>query len=564
MPRPLYRRMPLWELENVADSWDPSGRNSAGQWSATLSRATAAGSGRYPRSGVLAMLVLITAIFAEVAGSAASFQAQEAATALGTQLQQLIDQPKWESALWGVHIVSLKDGKVLFSSNARKRFLPASNMKLLIGAAALDAFGADFRFETPVYGEGIIDAQGRLLGNLVIAGRGDPNLEGRTYNPQHEELMQQDIPGFMAQIAGQLADRGVKSIVGDVVSDETLFLHEPHDPSWALENVLWSYSAPVNSLAAAENWFQLEVLPGETEGSAAFLRPVPVESGLVLVNQVKTTSQGREAWMGVDLSPEGSHVTLRGEIPLRHAGLKYNLAVRDAGVFAARLLKLALAQRGIAVTGEVKTRQLSPLEILEQGKPSLDAAKRLQSAHREEQKLANIRTQPLSESLKVMLKTSNNLYAEMMLRNLGAHATGLGSVDTGVAALEKFLEKTGNSKNSVSLNDGSGLSRKNLITPESVVRVLQYMDQHLHRDVFLDMLPVAGRDGTLRNRMKKGPAFEHVFAKTGSIDFVSTLSGFAIAKNGERLAFSIMVNNSNATSREVREAIDMICEWMTR
>jgi serine-type D-Ala-D-Ala carboxypeptidase/endopeptidase (penicillin-binding protein 4) len=556
--------MPLWELENVIASADGPGRESARRWSATLSGATAAGSNRRSRSGVLAMLVLITAIFVGLVGSATPFQAQDEGTTLGTQLQRLIDQPKWESALWGVHIVSLKDGKVLFSSNTRKRFLPASNMKLLIGAAALDAFGAGFRFETPVYGEGIIDAQGRLLGNLVIAGRGDPNLEGRTYDPQHEELMQQDIPGFMAQIAGQLADRGVKSIVGDVVSDETLFLHEPHDPSWALENVLWSYSAPVNSLAAAENWFQLEVLPGETEGSAAFLRPVPVESGLVLVNQVKTTSQGREAWMGVDLNPEGSHVTLRGEIPLRHAGLKYNLAVRDAGVSAGRLLKLALAQRGIAVTGEVKTRQLSPLEILEQGKPSLDAAKRLQSAHREEQKLANLRTQPLSESLKVMLKTSNNLYAEMMLRNLGAHATGLGSVDTGVAALEKFLEKTGNSKNSVSLNDGSGLSRKNLITPESIVRVLQYMDQHPHRDVFLDMLPVAGRDGTLRNRMKKGPAFEHVFAKTGSIDFVSTLSGFAIAKNGERLAFSIMVNNSNATPREVREAIDMICEWMTR
>jgi len=555
--------MPLWELENVADSWDHPGRDSARRWRATLSWATADDSNRHGRSGVLAMLVLITAIFVEVAGSTTSFQAQEAATTFGTQLQQLIDQPKWESALWGVHIVSLKDGKVLFSSNARKRFLPASNMKLLIGAAALDAFGAEFRFETPVYGEGTINAQGRLLGNLVIAGRGDPNLEGRIYDPQHEELMQQDIPVFMTQIAGQLADRGFKSIVGDVVSDETLFLHEPHDPSWALENVLWSYSAPVSSLAAAENWFQLEVLPGETEGSAAFLRPVPVDSGLVLVNQVKTTSHGREAWMGVDLNPEGSHVTLRGEIPLRHAGLKYNLAVRDAGVFAGRLLKLALAQGGIAVTGEVKTRQLSALEILEQGKSSLDVAKRLQSAYREEQKLASVRTQPLSESLKVMMKTSNNLYAEMMLRNLGAQTTGLGSVTTGVSALERFLEKTGNSKNSVSLNDGSGLSRKNLITPESVVRVLQYMDQHSHRDVFLDSLPVAGRDGTLKSRMKKGPAFEHIFAKTGSIDFVNTLSGFAMAKSGDRLAFSIMVNNSNATSREVREAIDTICEWMT-
>src|SRR4029453_5206424 len=234
--------------ENVTDSWDRSGRDSDRRWSATPCRAPAAGGNRHGRPGVLAMMLLIAAIFVEVAGLATPFQAQEAATTLGTQLQELIDQPKWEAALWGVHIVSLKEGKVLFSSNARKLFLPGSNMKLLIGAAALDAFGADFRFETPVYGEGTIDAHGRLLGNLVLAGRGDPNLEGRIHDPQHEELMQQDIPGFMTQIAGQLVDRGVKSIVGDVVSDETLFLHEPHDPSWALENVLWSYSAPVNSL----------------------------------------------------------------------------------------------------------------------------------------------------------------------------------------------------------------------------------------------------------------------------------------------------------------------------
>ncbi len=236
--------------------------------------------------------------------------------------------------MWGIHIVSLKDGRVLFSSNARKRFLPASNMKLLIGAAALDTFGPDFRFETPVYGEGVIDTHGRLLGNLVIAGRGDPNLEGRIYDPQYEELTPQDIPASMAQTATQLADRGVKSIVGDVIADETLFLHEPHDPSWALENMLWSYSAPVSSLAVSENWFQLEVLPAETEGGAAFIRPVPTETGFVLVNQVKTVSQTRQPWMGIDRNEVGNRVTVRGEIPLRHAGLKYNLAARDAGVFA--------------------------------------------------------------------------------------------------------------------------------------------------------------------------------------------------------------------------------------
>ncbi len=220
--------------------------------------------------------------------------------------------------------------------------------------------------------------------------------------------------------ATQLADRGVKSIVGDVIADETLFLHEPHDPSWALENMLWSYSAPVSSLAVSENWFQLEVLPAETEGGPAFIRPVPTETGFVLVNQVKTVSQTRQPWMGIDRNEVGNRVTVRGEIPLRHAGLKYNLAALDGGVFAGQLLRLALAQRGIVVTGNVKTRQLTELDILEQGKTSIDAAKRLQSVHREEQRLASIKTQPLSESLKIMMKASNNLYAEMMLRNLGA------------------------------------------------------------------------------------------------------------------------------------------------
>lgn len=552
--------MLFWELENANREKNRHALSPPEGCIAIFKETTAGRQGRR-RSGVGAALVLTAAIFA---GGIRPIHAQQAGTSLGTQLQQLIEEPRWESALWGLHIVSLKENKVLFSSNARKRFLPASAMKLLIGAAALDTFGPDFRFETPVYGEGVIDSQGRLLGNLVIAGSGDPNLEGRIYDPQHEELIQQDIPGFMTQIAGQLVDRGIKSIVGDVVADETLFLHEPRDPSWALENLLWSYGAPLSSLAAAENWFQLEVLPGATEGSAAFLHPVPAESGLVLVNQVNTTREGREAWMGVDINPEGSHVTLRGEIPLQHAGLRYNLAVRDAGIFAARLLRLALARRGVSVTGEVKTRQISALEILEQGKPSLDAARRLQSIHREEHRLAAIRTQPLAESLKIMIKTSNNLYAEMMLRNLGARATGLGSVETGVTALEKFLEKTGTPKNGVSLNDGSGLSRKNLVTPESVVCVLRYMDQHPHREIFQGLFPVAGRDGTLKNRMRKGPAFEHIFAKTGTIEFVSTLSGFAVPKSGERLAFSIMLNNSAATSREVREAIDLICEWMTR
>jgi len=554
--------MLIWELENVSGCKDGA-RFEAERSNAPLRQSAVTACSRYRYLSTLAALLVAVVWFVGAPVVSPALKAQ-AVPDLDTRLRQLIGQPKWESGLWGLHIVSLRDGKVLFSSNSHKLFLPASNMKLLIGAAALDTLGPDFRFETPVYADGVIDAHGRLFGNLIIVGRGDPNLEGRVYDAEHEELMPRDIPNAMAQIADQVVDRRVQSIVGDILADETLFLHEPLDPSWALENLLWGYGAPVSSLAVTENSFQLEILPGEAIGSTAFIRPIPIETGMVYVNQIKTVREGAEAWIGIDRNYEESHLTLTGEIPLRHAGLKYNLAVRDAGVFATQLLKLALAQRGVAVTGKARARRLPVFDILESGKISLDVAKKLQSLYRDENRLAIIRTQPISESLKIMMKVSNNLYAEMMLRNLGARSTGLGSVETGVAALEEFLKKTGTPRNAVSLNDGSGLSRKNLITPDSVVRVLQYMDQHPHRAIFLDMLPVAGRDGTLKKRMKRSPAFERIFAKTGSIEFVNTLSGYAVSRNGDRLAFSIMVNNTLVKPREVRETIDMICDWMTR
>ncbi len=437
-------------------------------------------------------------------------------SALSGRIQQLLDQPRWESSFWGIHIVSLKDGATLFSSNARKRFLPASNMKLLIGAAALDLLGPGFRFETPVFGDGPVDAQGRLLGSLVLVGRGDPNLEARVYSVDQEDLPQTDVAGFALKIADQLVARGLKSIVGDVIADETWFLHEPLGQSWALENLPWSYSAPVSSLAANENALMVEVFPGESIMNGALLRPSPLASGLRFINNVRTADRGETPWIGMDRSPDGEQFTFLGRIPLQHLGLTYRLAVPEPAIFAARLLKAALTVKGIAVAGEPKSRQLLPLDVSEQGKLSLDRVRQMRTTYPEDRKLASLITLPLAETVKVMMKLSHNLYAETLLRSLGAQKVGLGSVETGIAELEQFLERAGIPKEQLSLNDGSGLSRKNLITPESIVLLLQYMDHHPQRAAFLDSLPVSGRDGTLRKRMTKGPAFERILAALNS------------------------------------------------
>ncbi len=481
---------------------------------------------------------------------------------LQDRVSQLLSQPKWESGFWGIYIISLKTREILFSSNARKRFIPASTVKLFLGAAALERLGSDFRFETPVFAEGPIDAQGRLLGNLVLVGRGDPNLEGRRYDPKQEDLAASDVPPFVWKVVDQVTARGIRLIVGDIVADESYFLHEPFGPTWALEDLPWSYSAAVSALAVNENFFKLEILPGETSGSPALMRTYPVETGVEVTNKVRTVSLGRPASMGMDRSLDGQTCVFQGEIPVQHPGLKYNLSVVDPAQFAAQLLRSALAQRGIVVTGKAKSRQLRPLDVLQDGKLSLDKARQLQPHYPEERRLASITTLPLLQTLKILMKASHNLYAEMLLRVLGASALGVGSLETGLSVLEEFSSQTGTAKGTLSLFDGSGLSRENLVTPESVVQLLDYMDQHPLGEKFRELLPVAGREGTLKERMNKSVAAERVVAKTGTIGFVAALSGYASTMNGDRLAFSIMVNHERAASRDVREAIDEICGWM--
>ena len=168
----------------------------------------------------------------------------------------------------------------------------------------------------------------------------------------------------------------------------------------------------------------------------------------------------------------------------------------------------------------------------------------------------------LIETLRIMMKLSQNLYAEMLLRKLGAVSSGLGSLETGVAAVKTFLEKTGTSQDQLNVSDGSGLSRTDLITPESIVRLLLYMERRPDSNLFKDTLPLAGVDGTLEHRMKKTPARGRIQAKTGTSAFVNTLSGYVQTQKGETLAFSIMANHATVSAQEVRGTVDQICSLM--
>jgi len=478
---------------------------------------------------------------------------------LGNRILKLITQPKFQTGFWGIEIASVRDGKVVFALNEAKHFLPASNMKLLVGAAALDKLGASYQFETSIYGVGRTDSNGRLLGDLVLAGQGDPNLEGRIYDPEQEVAPKVLYPTFIEQIADQIVSRGIKSVEGNLVGDDTCFLDEPYGAGWEHADLLWGYGAPVSALAVNENVFTVEIAPGDTVGDPALISSIPILEGTLLINQVKTVEKALSNSIGIDRGVRRNSWVIQGKLPRDHLRLEYRLAVEDPAEFAASLLRAALERRGIEVKGDALARHLHPLETLEEGRPSTERAKVLQSRFLPEQKLASHQSLKLTETVKIMMKLSQNLYAEMLLKKLGAVSSGVGSFETGAAAIKTFLERTGTSREELNVSDGSGLSRTDLITPESMVRLLLYMERHSAVNLFKDTLPLAGIDGTLEHRMNKTPARGRIRAKTGTSAFVNTLSGYVETKAGEILAFSIMANNVMLSAQEVRGAVDQIC-----
>ncbi len=281
-----------------------------------------------------------------------------------TKVLGLIQQPKWDSAFWGIEIVSLDDGTTLYALNAHKRFLPASNMKILTCAAMLDGIDPQERITTPIYVTGRIDKWGRVLGDLVLVGRGDPNLERRGYKTEHETFESNIYPSSITQIADELQSKGIKTIEGDIVIDDTYFLHQPYGFAWTIEDTAWSYGAPVSALVINENKIAVKILPGEQSNDLALFQTSPMETGSKMVlNRVKTVGNQQNTAVSLTHEQDSGLPLFTGSISLSQSELNYQVAVPDPARFAGSLLKAALMQRDVLVKGQVKSRILEPEEV---------------------------------------------------------------------------------------------------------------------------------------------------------------------------------------------------------
>ena len=448
---------------------------------------------------------------------------------------------------WGVLVADAATGEILYARNADGYFMPASNAKLFSTALALATLGPDYRVRTTIESSGALDANGVLAGDLVLIGRGDANLSNRKFPFDKKEEREGPSDKVMAEFADAVVARGVKEITGDVIADDSMFQHETFPSGWLVDDILWSYGAAVSAIAVNDNTFSLEIRPGAKEGD-----PARYDAGLgagfyTVDNSIRTGARDSEEKLAVARDPGSRVIHISGTMPIAAQTRRLTIAIEEPAEFAASLLARLLEARGVKIDGRSR---------------ALHAGDALVGADAPRTVLAEHTSVPLSDEIRLTNKNSENLHAEL-LSLLAAHEkAGASDYEDALKFAADFFKSAGIAEADIVLSDGSGLSRKDLVTPRAVVQLLRYAAAQPWGELYRSTLPVAGEDGTLSDRMKNTPAAGRVFAKTGTIGHGNSLSGYATTLHGARLLFSILGNNNNLHAQDANKVLDAICVAM--
>jgi D-alanyl-D-alanine carboxypeptidase/D-alanyl-D-alanine-endopeptidase (penicillin-binding protein 4) len=439
----------------------------------------------------------------------------------------------------GIHVVDLANGKSIYHRNEDKLFLPASNMKLFTSALALLRLGPDYRFVTQVVRE--------PSGDLTLVGSGDPSLSGRIFPYQKDSGFDPALKAI-EELADQVVANGVTRIDGDVVGDDRLYPWIPYAPSWTKDDEIREFGAPVSALTVNDNVLTVTIRPGAHAGDAAELKLDPGIEYYAIDNRIVTVARGGEAKIRMARQSGSRQLLLWGSIPEAHGAVLEETAIDDPALYAASALYDALTRRGVAISGRPVARHRQAMDDSEPVSGTVVASRT---------------SPPLTHLLQMMDKVSQNLHAELMLREVGRFVRHSGTREAGLEELNAMLTEIGVSRDETRLEDGSGLSRNTLVTPRAFTRLLAFLYGSKYKEDWISLLPVGGEDGTLKRRLCCVSEGRGVRAKTGSLSRALALSGYADSKTRGRLAFSIMVNDFSTPAAEVRAWIDKIALALT-
>lgn len=454
--------------------------------------------------------------------------------ALRRHILGLIDGTGWRSSEWGVMAVSLDRGDTLVTYGDDLLLAPASNQKIITSAAALHYLGADYRFSTFLLADGEI-RDGVLEGDLILYGTGDPAISDR---------IQRDANEVWRTFASALRDRGIHTVTGRLLGDESFFEGPSRRPSWNPADLDNWYAAPVSALTYAENVVRIQVTGGVT-GSRAVVRTEPSGATIPVVNASLTVPGTSTRGLRLGREDPDGPLLLEGEIGSESRGVWRETTVSDPATYAVSVFDTVLEGEGIRVLGgigKVSDGRTSSVSGRGTVAPSFTGGTPIHT-------IAVHRSPPLSELLEVLNKRSHNLYAEVLLFALGRAVEGEASFAAGSRAVGRYLrDVVGVPGTEFVVEDGSGLSRLNRATPALFVEVMRHVSAQEYANVFWGSLPEAGNRREL-GRMYYTPAAGNLRAKTGTIARVSALSGQVLTADGERVLFSIVSNNVPSTSR---------------
>ena len=492
---------------------------------------------------VRALLLVLLFVAGGAAGQEKGHQEKDgrAAARFAVRVETLLATEPVSKGEWGLLVADAESGATLYEKNADDYFLPASNMKLLTTALALDTLGPDYRFRTTLETNGTIGTGGKVSGDLILVGRGDPNLSNRKFPYETKEEFDGPPEKALAEMADALVARGVKEITGDVVGDDSYFPRERYPDGWEIDDMVWEYGAAISAIVVNDNTVTVTLTPGQKAGDDVAMRIQPATKEFTAVCEVKTVGAKEKEDLRLTRDPGGEVVWIGGVIPAKREPRKLVLGIQEPALQAANLLMQLLQDRAIKVSGKARAAHV----------PDPNEATRTVLLEHQ-----SIR---LRDSVKLVNKISQNLHTEVLLRT-AARQQGRWETPEDLQKFPAvFYAKAGIRDGDVIQTDGSGLSRHDLVTPRAFVVLLEYAQKQPWFPAYLASLPVAGEDGTLNERMKSPPLAGKIQAKTGSVTHVRTLSGYAETPGGRKLIFSFLSNNQGGKNHEVHEAIDGLC-----
>ena len=477
---------------------------------------------------VFAICFAVAPIAAEDLKNATGVDDSSLAT-LGQRIDAHLADPAFADALWGVQVVSLDTGKTLYSHNADKLFVPASTAKLYTAALALDTFGPDYKVPTSLFATEKAGRDRELRGDLVLVGYGDPTL------------------GFDKRVswadtlATAVRKSGVKSVRGALIADATWCAAPLYGSGWEAADLQSWFGAPVSALSVDENVVKVEVRPAPMPGTKARIAFDPPDSAPELDNQLLTRRAPASTDISLYRAPGDATLHAFGTIASNSSIQYFRQAVHDPALVAIEQLRAALARQGVSVSG--KSRSIywpERNEVLSGDKI---------------QHIADVWSPPLAVIVNRGLKVSQNLYLQNLLLMVGAKAAAdaraageespafVSSESRGILAMRAYLRRIGVALDGVLIEDGPGLSRRDLTSPAALASLLAHIGDSPGAKAFRLALPEAGVDGSLTGRMRNSPAQGRIHAKTGTMAHTYALAGYALTTVDERLAFAIMLNN---------------------